>query len=254
MTTKNEDTDGVLLNEEIEECREIFNKHKTKDGYMEMWHLRAALRAIKVEIIEEQLFKIINDIRKDCTNEDGNINFQQFLRIVGAQKGRDLRWRTDIEAISAFTALGGNPDRSGYLAADILREACNEFGLIIDIDALIKEVDVDGNGQIDFDEFSSMIDMSTPTQPNIKPISTATPTSGTSPSTPTSVKSISTTTPTSGGSPSTPTSVKSDKPSSQKLSPTKRHSFRLQNKRRASNEDLLSILKTFQSTRNVLKN
>jgi hypothetical protein len=41
-----------------------------------------------------------------------------------------------------------------------LRKACFEFGLTIDIDALISEIDFDNNGFIDFDEFTALISMS----------------------------------------------------------------------------------------------
>ena len=59
--------------------------------------------------------------------------------------------------VSAFVAMGGNSDRTGAIQTDKLTKACQEFGLTIDIDALIREVDDDGNGTVDFDEFTMMM-------------------------------------------------------------------------------------------------
>jgi Ca2+-binding EF-hand superfamily protein len=33
----------------------------------------------------------------------------------------------------------------------------NDFGMTIDIEGLIKETDVDGSGEIDFEEFQSLL-------------------------------------------------------------------------------------------------
>ena len=53
--------------------------------------------------------------------------------------------------------MGGNSDRTGAIQTDKLTAACQEFGLTIDINALIREVDDDGNGTVDFDEFTMMM-------------------------------------------------------------------------------------------------
>ena len=62
--------------------------------------------------------------------------------------------------MSAFVAMGGNSDRTGAIQTEKLTAACQEFGLTIDIDALIREVDDDGNGTVDFDEFTMMMSTS----------------------------------------------------------------------------------------------
>ena len=60
-------------------------------------------------------------------------------------------------AVDAFIALGGNADKTGNVVADKLRGIVKEFGLTIDIDRLIREVDTDHSGLIDYQEFAVMM-------------------------------------------------------------------------------------------------
>ena len=60
-------------------------------------------------------------------------------------------------AVDAFIALGGNADKTGNVQAEKLRGIVKEFGLTIDIDRLIREVDTDHSGLIDYQEFAVMM-------------------------------------------------------------------------------------------------
>ena len=53
--------------------------------------------------------------------------------------------------------MGGNQDKSGELVAEKLISIIKEFKMTIDIEKLIKEVDVDNSGYIDYEEFSSLL-------------------------------------------------------------------------------------------------
>jgi hypothetical protein len=59
--------------------------------------------------------------------------------------------------VNAFVALGGNSDGSGAIVAERLEEAVEELGLTLDVATLMAEIDSDGNGTIDYDEFSDLI-------------------------------------------------------------------------------------------------
>ena len=54
-------------------------------------------------------------------------------------------------------ALGGNKDKSGCISSDKLINTCKDFGLTIDIVKLINEVDEDGSGEIEYEEFKAMM-------------------------------------------------------------------------------------------------
>ena len=50
--------------------------------------------------------------------------------------------------------MGGQPDGDGFIDADkLINTIKNEFEMTIDIENLILEIDEDGSGEIEFDEF-----------------------------------------------------------------------------------------------------
>ena len=54
--------------------------------------------------------------------------------------------------------MGGDPDGGGCVDADKLIETIKkEFEMTIDIEKLIAEVDEDGSGEIEFDEFKELL-------------------------------------------------------------------------------------------------
>eukprot|EP00831_Metopus_contortus_P013103 TRINITY_DN15294_c0_g1_i4.p1 TRINITY_DN15294_c0_g1~~TRINITY_DN15294_c0_g1_i4.p1 ORF type:complete len:102 (+),score=28.98 TRINITY_DN15294_c0_g1_i4:167-472(+) len=58
----------------------------------------------------------------------------------------------------AFSAMESTEGEGGIISAEKLTEVIkNEFEMTIDIEGLIKEIDQDGNGTIDFDEFKSLL-------------------------------------------------------------------------------------------------
>ena len=66
----------------------------------------------------------------------------------------------DEDALEAFIAMGGNKDRSGLVNLDFLVKTIQEdFGLEIDIKKLIKDIDTDSSGEIDFFEFKSLLQL-----------------------------------------------------------------------------------------------
>lgn len=60
--------------------------------------------------------------------------------------------------VDAFIACGGKRDKSGFVKRETLVKIIKiDFGLTIDIEELINKIDNDGSGQIDFDEFKSLL-------------------------------------------------------------------------------------------------
>ena len=54
--------------------------------------------------------------------------------------------------------MGGQPDGEGCIdAGTLIRTIKEEFEMTIDIEKLIEEVDEDGSGEIEFDEFKSLL-------------------------------------------------------------------------------------------------
>jgi len=54
--------------------------------------------------------------------------------------------------------MGGNTDKSGSInASKLIQIIKEEFQMSIDIEGLIKEIDEDGSGEIEFDEFKTLL-------------------------------------------------------------------------------------------------
>ena len=60
--------------------------------------------------------------------------------------------------IDAFVACGGLHDKRGHVKRDTLVKIIKlDFGLTIDIEELVNKIDSDGSGEIEFDEFKSLL-------------------------------------------------------------------------------------------------
>jgi Ca2+-binding EF-hand superfamily protein len=57
--------------------------------------------------------------------------------------------------------MGGQPNGEGYIDADkLIRIIKNEFEMTIDIEKLIQDIDEDGSGRIEYDEFRNLLSSS----------------------------------------------------------------------------------------------
>ena len=65
--------------------------------------------------------------------------------------------------------MGGEPDGGGCVdASTLIRTIKEEFQMTIDIEKLIEEVDEDGSGEIEFDEFKALLQSEDTWKLNIK--------------------------------------------------------------------------------------
>ena len=99
----------------------------------------------------------------------GKVSFNNFCNYCSYLKKKSSKPEPkDVDTLRAFVALGGGGDRSGDISTDDLRSTCKHFELTIDIDRMLAEVDEDGSGTIDYDEFKGMWEIGTPTEADIE--------------------------------------------------------------------------------------
>mmetsp|Transcript_62283 Transcript_62283/g.167126 ORF Transcript_62283/g.167126 Transcript_62283/m.167126 type:complete len:147 (+) Transcript_62283:86-526(+) len=145
----------MLSQQEIEKAHDSFNKYDVDhSGFIDAWELKEAMKSLGQNPSDEELFALLAQVDTDGS---GNIDFQEFLQVIEKQKDSYGSMGEDWDMVSAFCALGGNPDKTGEIAADKLREVIEKFELTIDIDRLIEETDTDGSGKIDYEEFKAML-------------------------------------------------------------------------------------------------
>ena len=110
------------------------------------------LALIKEEIMAEaEMFKMISDL--DPSNE-GQISYNNFKSCVVDRELARVQGSDDSELIDAFVAMGGEGDGGGCVdASKLIHTIKSEFQMTIDIEKLIEEIDEDGSGEIEYDEF-----------------------------------------------------------------------------------------------------
>ncbi|KAI7729015.1 hypothetical protein M8C21_024560, partial [Ambrosia artemisiifolia] len=106
-------------------------------------------------VIHFQILTLIVKLAKMLTQADvddsGTIDYGEFvaatLHMNKIEKENHL-----FVAFSYF-----DKDGSGYITADELQHACEEFGIDVPFEELIQDVDQDNDGRIDYNEFVAMM-------------------------------------------------------------------------------------------------
>ncbi|KAL7684874.1 putative flagellar calcium-binding protein calflagin [Plasmopara halstedii] len=104
---------------------------------------------------EEELFQMISEVDEDMS---GAIDFAEFLQVIDNQKDRAAMFEDDSDMIDAFVACGGKPDKTGFVRKETLVKIVKtDFGLTINIEEMINKLDVNGSGEIEFEEFKAIL-------------------------------------------------------------------------------------------------
>ena len=101
---------------------------------------------------EAELQDMINEVDIDG---NGTIDFKEFLGLM-ARKMRDAD--TEEELIEAFKVF--DRDGNGLISGNELQHVMNSLGENIsqdEVEEMIKEADLDGDGYINYEEFVRMI-------------------------------------------------------------------------------------------------
>lgn len=144
-----------LTEQDIEKCIKIFNEADIEDcGFINYMQLEECLSKLDISFVHEN---ILYNLLSENNINFNKITFSDFLSIYNKHKpsNEDI---IDIDTLDAFIALGGCTDGSGNIKADKLIEIIKkEFNMSIDIEALIREIDEDGNGNIDVSELKQLL-------------------------------------------------------------------------------------------------
>jgi calmodulin len=146
----------VLSQDEIDGCRDAFALFdKDKSGTIDVWELRLMLEGMGQKPTEAELFQMISEVDE---NMSGSIDFPEFLRVIENQKERSAKFDDDSDMVDAYIACGGGADKGGHVSKDTLIDiVLNDFGMTIDIEALITKLDTDNSGEIEFSEFKALL-------------------------------------------------------------------------------------------------
>lgn len=90
----------------------------------------------------------------------GHITLGQFKRMISRKK-HNTKLLNDEETMEAFMAMGGGEGGDGFVDSQILVQILkNDFEMTLDIEKMIRDLDKNGSGKIDYDEFRYLLSSS----------------------------------------------------------------------------------------------
>nr|ABI14434.1 calmodulin-like protein [Karlodinium veneficum] len=141
-----------LIEEQIAEFKETFSLFdEDKDGRLSVAELGKMLNSLGQNPTDIDLASMVQDVDA----EDMKIDFPDFLSLM-ARKMKDTD--TEEELIEAFKVFDKNED--GFISARELTDCMKNLGEKLtdaEVDEMIKEADMDGDLQINYDEFVKMM-------------------------------------------------------------------------------------------------
>ncbi|XP_044477063.1 calmodulin-like [Mangifera indica] len=142
-----------LTEEQIAEFKEAFSLFdRDGDGCITTKELGTVMRSLGQNPTEAELLDMISEVDAD---QNGTIDFPEFLNLM-ARKLKDTDSEEELkEAFKVF-----DKDQNGFISAAELRHVMANLGEKLtdeEVKEMIQEADVDGDGQVNYDEFVRMM-------------------------------------------------------------------------------------------------
>jgi len=146
-----------LDEEQLLEFRKYFDMFdKEKQGFIQASQVGQVLRTMGQAFEDRDLKKLIKQFDSDGS---GEIEFEEFAAMVATfvNSGENAA-KLDEELREAFRLY--DKEGNGYISTTVLRDilaAIDETITDEELDEMIMEIDADGSGTVDFDEFKEMM-------------------------------------------------------------------------------------------------
>ncbi|KAL3874260.1 hypothetical protein ACJMK2_037300 [Sinanodonta woodiana] len=143
-----------LKEEQIAEFRDAFALFdKEKNGYITHKEMGTVMRTLGQNPTETELQEWVHEFD---TEGKGTINFSQFLlMMVKKMKDEDSQDSNVLQYFKVF-----DRDNNGFISTAELRHILTNMGEKLtdeEVDEMIREGDIDGNGQIKYEEFVALM-------------------------------------------------------------------------------------------------
>ncbi|KAG6743940.1 hypothetical protein POTOM_052644 [Populus tomentosa] len=139
-----------LSEEEIAGLKEMFKMIDTdSSGHITLEELKTGLEKVGANIKDSELAGLMQAADVD---NSGTIDYGEFIAAM-------LHLNKIVKEDHLYSAFSYfDKDGSGYITQDELQQACEQFGLgDVQLEEIIREVDQDNDGRIDYSEFVAMM-------------------------------------------------------------------------------------------------
>ncbi|KAJ2226884.1 hypothetical protein GGF40_004243 [Coemansia sp. RSA 1286] len=138
---------------QLKELKDTFNEFdKDGNGSISREELELAMKTILGSEVQINAEELIRAVDKDG---NGEIEFEEFLSLMAQYYNTSSE---EDELREAFKVFDKNGD--GVISADELRQVMTSLGERLtseEVSEMIREADVDGDGNINYEEFSKMM-------------------------------------------------------------------------------------------------
>jgi len=147
-----------LDKEQVAILKRAFDAFAQDKGYIEEHMVGTILQMLGHEVSEQRLKEIIAEVDADGS---GQLEFEEFVTLAAGFLVEDEVEDTAAmqeELKEAFRLY--DKEGNGYITTEVLREILKELDDKItteDLDMMIQEIDSDGSGTVDFDEFMEVM-------------------------------------------------------------------------------------------------
>eukprot|EP01086_Lenisia_limosa_P011296 TRINITY_DN3692_c0_g1_i1.p1 TRINITY_DN3692_c0_g1~~TRINITY_DN3692_c0_g1_i1.p1 ORF type:complete len:173 (-),score=64.08 TRINITY_DN3692_c0_g1_i1:100-618(-) len=145
-----------LSEEQAQEIKEAFELFDTdKNGAIDYHELKVAMRALGFDVKKKDVLKILSDLDKD---ETGQVDYKEFSDIMTERIAERDPMEEILKAFHLF-----DDDETGKITVKNLKRVARELGENLNDDelqALIDEFDINGDGAIDESEFQAIMTQS----------------------------------------------------------------------------------------------
>nr|XP_001492041.2 calcium-binding protein 4 [Equus caballus] len=150
--------DRELGPEELDELQAAFEEFDTdRDGYIGYRELGACMRTLGYMPTEMELIEVSQHVKMRM---GGRVDFEEFVEMMGPKLREETAHMLGVRELRiAFREF--DKDRDGRITMAELRQAApallGEALLGPELDEMLRDVDLNGDGTVDFDEFVMML-------------------------------------------------------------------------------------------------
>merc|ERR1711994_472986 len=141
--------------EQIDSLKKGFDGFDKEGGTINQTTMMMILKSMGVDVNKVDMENYSSEVDEQ---ETGKFGFSMFCQVAGKFMIEDDEEQMKEELKEAFRIY--DKENQGFITNDILKEILREIDSTLteeDLEGIIEEVDEDGSGTMDFDEFQEMM-------------------------------------------------------------------------------------------------